>query len=213
MYKYVLFDLDGTLTDPAEGITNSVAYALKKNGIEVADKRELYSFIGPPLSESFSKYYGFSTEKSLECVAQYREYFSEKGIFENKLYDGVSNLLEKLKNSGIKIFLATSKPEKYAKIILDHFDLTKYFDFVAGASMDESRNKKGDVIRFAIESGRIENTCEAVMVGDRLHDCIGARECGIDCIGVLYGYGDRAELEGAGAKYIAEKVEDILQFV
>ena len=213
MYKYLLFDLDGTLTDPGEGITNSVAHALKKWGIEVEDKKELYSFIGPPLSASFAKYYGFSEEDALKCVEYYREYFGVKGLFENQVYDGIHDLLGNLKKMGKILVIATSKLEFYATQILDHFDLTKYFDFIAGASMDESRNKKGDVIRYALSLANITDTSEAIMIGDREHDILGARENGLDSIGVLYGYGDRAEHERAGATYIAENVADVIKYV
>jgi phosphoglycolate phosphatase len=212
MYDVILFDLDGTLTDPGEGITNSVAYALRKWGIEVEDRKELYTFIGPPLSASFAKYYGFSEEDSLKCVDYYREYFGDIGIFENEVYDGVHDLLTHLKEIGKTLVLATSKPEQYAKRILEHFDLAKYFDYVSGASMDESRNKKGDVIRYAIENFDID-VSKAVMIGDREHDILGAKENSLRSIGVLYGYGDRAEHEAAGADYIAETVEDILKYI
>ncbi len=212
-YKYLLFDLDGTLTDPAEGITNSVIHALKKWGIEVEDRSELYCFIGPPLSTSFKKYYGFSEENSLKCVEYYREYFRDRGIFENKVYDGIPELLERLKKDGKILVVATSKPEEFAKRILDHFDLAKYFDFVAGASMDESRNKKADVIRYALDLAKIENKAEALMIGDRDQDMLGAQVNGIDSLGVLYGYGDSEELSASGAKYIAETVEQILEYV
>lgn len=212
-YDYLLFDLDGTLTDPALGITNSVMHALKKWGIEVKDRSELYSFIGPPLSASFKKYYGFTDPDALKCVEYYREYFRDKGIFENKVYGGIENLLCELKNAGKTIILATSKPEIFAKRILDHFDLAKYFDFVAGASMDESRNKKADVIRYALDMAEITGLSRALMIGDRDQDILGAKANGLDSLGVLYGYGDRAELEGSGATYIAETVEDILSFV
>lgn len=212
-YDYLLFDLDGTLTDPGEGITNSVAYALKKWGIEVEDKRELYCFIGPPLSYSFATFYGFSEEDSLKCVEFYREYYGVKGIFENKLYHGIPELLAKLKAEGKKLILATSKPEFYARKILDHFDLSKYFDYICGASMDESRNKKADVIKYALETAGIKDTSRAVMIGDREHDVNGARENGLDSIGVLFGYGDLAEHTAAGATYIAEGVEDIKKFI
>lgn len=212
MYKTVLFDLDGTLTDPGIGITNSVAYALKKYGIEGQEREKLYSFIGPPLNDSFKKYYGFSDEKAMEAIGVYREYFRDKGIFENEVYDGIRELLQKIKVSGRKIVLATSKPEEFALTILEHFELIKYFDVVAGASMDEKRNKKGDVIRYALEKGCL--TAEnAVMVGDREHDVFGAGENGIDTIGVLYGYGSRDELEKAGAMYIAETVDDIFDLL
>lgn len=208
MYKTVLFDLDGTLTDPGLGITNSVAYALKKYGIEVSDREKLYSFIGPPLKDSFKKYYGFSDEKAMEAIMYYREYFSDKGIFENEVYDGIKELLRRVKESGRKIVLATSKPEEFALRILEHFELTEFFDVVAGASMDEKRNKKGDVIKYALEKGCLTPE-DAVMIGDREHDIFGAQENGIDTIGVLYGYGSRDELEKAGAMHIAETVDDV----
>lgn len=208
MYDTILFDLDGTLTDPGLGITNSVAYALKRYGIEVQDRKSLYSFIGPPLSDSFMKYYGFSEEKAMEAIGVYREYFRDKGLYENEVYEGIRELLEKIKDSGRKIVLATSKPEKFSVRILEHFDLMKYFDVVAGASMDEKRNKKGDVIRYAMEKGGF--TAEkAIMIGDREHDVFGAKENGLPSIGVLYGYGSEDELRSAGADYIAKAVEDI----
>ena len=213
MYDCFLFDLDGTLTDPGEGITNSVAYALKKWGIEVKDKRELYSFIGPPLSASFKKYYGFSEVDALKSVEYYREYFRERGIFENEVYCGIPALLARLKEEGKTLILATSKPEGFAKQILDHFDLTKFFDFVAGATMDETRNKKADVIAYALKMAGVTDLSRAVMIGDREQDVDGAKQTGMASIGVLYGYGDRAELEGAGATYIAETVENIIDFV
>lgn len=212
MYKTVLFDLDGTLTDPGLGITNSVAYALKKYGIEVEEREKLYSFIGPPLNDSFKKYYGFSDEKAMEAIMYYREYFSDKGIFENEVYDGIKELLRRVKASGRKIILATSKPEKFALRILEHFELTEFFDVVAGASMDEKRNKKGDVIKYALEKGCLTPE-DAVMIGDREHDILGAQENGIDTIGVLYGYGSRDELEKAGAMHIAETVNDIFDLL
>ena len=212
-YDYLLFDLDGTLTDPGEGITNSVAYALRKQGIEVTDKKELYCFIGPPLSESFSRFFGFSMEESLRCVEYYREYYRDKGIFENLLYDGIPELLATLKSRGKKIILATSKPELFAKQILDHFGLTEYFDHICGASMDESRNKKAAVIEYALETAKLDDLARAVMIGDREHDINGAGLNGLDSIGVLFGYGDRPELEAAGATYIAESVEDIKKFI
>lgn len=212
MYDTVLFDLDGTLTDPGIGITNSVAYALERYGIKVEDKKSLYTFIGPPLADSFMKYYGFSEEKAMQAIGIYREYFSVKGLFENEVYSGIPELLEKIKKSGKKLVLATSKPEEFSVRILEHFDLIKYFDVVAGASMDEKRNKKGDVIRYALEKGGF--TAEnAVMIGDREHDVFGAKENGLPSIGVLYGYGNEQELKNAGADYIAETVEDIFQLL
>lgn len=213
MYNTILFDLDGTLTDPGIGITNSVAYALNKFGISVSDKTELYKFIGPPLKDSFMKYYGFDQNKALLAVDYYREYFSEKGIFENKIYDGVQEVLSNIKNSGRKIALATSKPELFAKQILDYFNLTEYFDFVGGATMDSSRNTKGDVINYTLQNLKIKDLSTVVMVGDREHDIIGAKQAGIDSIGVLFGYGDRKELENAGAVYIAKTVKEIINYI
>lgn len=213
MYKYVLFDLDGTLTNPAEGITNSVVYALKKYGIEVEDKRELYKFIGPPLIDSFMEYYGFSKEKAIQAVEYYREYFSVKGLYENKVYEGVKEMLISLKKAGKSLVIASSKPEKFVKEILRFFDLLKYFDFVAGASMDEKRSSKDAVIAYAMENCSEINGSTAVMVGDRSHDVLGAKVFEIDCIGVTYGFGGREELEKSGAKYFAHTPEEILNFV
>ncbi len=213
MFDIVLFDLDGTLTDPGEGITNSVAYALKKYGIEISDKSELYKFIGPPLKDSFMKYYGFDEAKAEEAIAFYREYFRDKGIFENRVYEGVEHMLEALCADDKTIILATSKPEEFAIRILEHFNLKKYFTVVAGASMDSSRSKKGDVIAYAISlcDGFEKDT--AVMIGDREHDIIGAKENGLKSIGVLYGYGDEKELKTAGADYIVSTTEDILKLI
>lgn len=152
MYHVVLFDLDGTLTDPGEGITNSVAYALKKYGIGVSDKRELYKFIGPPLHESFEMYYNFSKEQAKEAVEYYREYYRETGIFENVVYQGMEDTLKILKDSGRKLAVATSKPELFAKEILEHFHLETYFEYVAGANMDGTRTKKDEVISYALDA-------------------------------------------------------------
>ena len=213
MYQTILFDLDGTLTDPGLGITNSVMYALKKFNIEVEDRTSLYKFIGPPLRESYAKYYHLSDEEITRAVAYYREYFSVKGIYENVLYDGIAELLEQIKDSGRKVVLATSKPEEFAAEILRYFHIDHYFDFIAGSTMDGTRVRKADVITYAIESYGITDLSLAVMVGDREHDILGAGEIGLDSIGVLYGYGSREELENAGATYIAEHVADIMNFI
>ncbi len=210
MYDIILFDLDGTLTDPGIGITNSVAHALAHWNIEVKDRAELYKFIGPPLSDSFMRYYGFTEEDAVRAIAVYREYFSVKGLYENEVYPGIPELLKALKALGKTVVLATSKPEKFAVEILRHFGLYDYFDIIAGASLDESRNKKADVIAYAISQMNDPELSKLIMIGDREHDILGARQIGIDSIGVLYGYGDRTEHEKAGATFIAEKVEDIL---
>lgn len=208
MYQYLLFDLDGTLTDPGLGITNSVMYALRKFGVDVPERSQLYPFIGPPLKDSFRSCYGFSDEQCELAVTYYREYFKEKGMFENEVYDGIHYLLTRLKASGRSLIVATSKPEVFAVDILRHFDLYKYFDFVAGATLNDVRNKKADIIRYALESCGIAKS-PAVMIGDRKHDMIGAKENGLDSIGVLYGYGTYDELKTAGAKMLAAEPADI----
>ena len=209
-YQYLLFDLDGTLTDSAEGITNSAAYALQKFGISVADKTTLYPFIGPPLVDSFQKYYGFSPEKAELATEYYREYFRDRGILENRLYDGIPQALEALKSKGKALILATSKPEPFAKRILEHFGLSEYFTLIVGASFDHSRAEKWDVIEYALNAMQITDRQKAVMIGDRKHDIIGAKKTGLDSIGVLWGFGDREELSEAGADYILEQVGDLL---
>lgn len=213
MYKYVLFDLDGTLTNSELGITTCVQHALKKFGIEVEDRTELRPFIGPPLGESFQVYYGLSEEESKKAIEYYRERFSVKGLYENEVYDGVEKMLQTLKDSGKKLMVATSKPEKFTMIILEHFDLLKYFDFVAGATMDGSRGEKADVIRFALEKCSIKDKSEVIMIGDRKFDILGAKENGLASIGVLYGFGDKEELTEAGADYIVERAEEIVRIV
>ena len=208
-YNTILFDLDGTLTDPALGITNSVIHSLKKYEIENVSREELYKFIGPPLHESYQKFFGFSEEESFKAVDYYREYYKTKGIYENKVYDGAENLLKSLKESGKRIILATSKPEIFAKEILRHFKLEQYFTFIAGAKLDGSRTVKAEVISYALDSIGITDFTDVVMVGDREHDIIGAKTVGIDSVGVLFGYGNREELEKAGADYIVETVEEL----
>lgn len=212
-FKYILFDLDGTLTDPALGITNSVQYALKKFGIEAKDRRELYKFIGPPLIESFMAYYGFDHEKAEKAVEYYREYYSVKGIFENSLYDGIEKMLAALKKSGKRVILATSKPEKFAKQILEFFEIDKYFDFVAGATMNETRSKKDEVIAYALEQCEISDSENAVMVGDRKYDIEGAHTFNIKGVGVLFGYGSKQELENAKADFLAEDIEKLCEIL
>lgn len=213
MKKYILFDLDGTLTDPKEGITSSVAYALESYGIRVDDKDSLIPFIGPPLIDSFQRFYGFDHGQALEAVEKYREYFSVKGIFQNAVYGGVPKMLAALKEEGACLILATSKPEKYAEQIAAHFGLNKYLDRICGATMDESRNKKGDVIAYALETVGATDKSGAVMVGDRLHDIEGAKANGLSSIGVLYGYGSKEELTKAGADALAESPEELLEIL
>lgn len=212
-YDTFFFDLDGTITDSAPGITNSVIYALKKYGIEENDYEKLCKFIGPPLDVSFQEYYGFSKEQSLEAIEYYREYYKDKGIFENSVYDGFEEVVKKLKEAGKRLIVATSKPEPFARRIIEHFGLSPYFDYVAGMELDGRRGSKEEVINYALEACGIKDKSKVLMVGDRRHDVIGARAAGIDCLGVLYGFGTREELEAAGAAYIIERPEEILNFI
>jgi phosphoglycolate phosphatase len=207
--NYILFDLDGTLTDPSKGITNSVIYALNKWEIEENDYQKLCSFIGPPLIDSFINYYNFSKEKALLTVDYFREYFSVKGLFENNIYVGIKKLLEKLYNKNIKIILATSKPEIFAKQILEHFDIAKYFTFIAGATINETRTDKEEVIEYALKECNITDVNTAVMVGDRKYDILGGKALGLKTIGLLYGFGSLEEIETANPDYIAETVEEL----
>lgn len=205
-YKYLLFDLDGTITDSETGITRCVAYALNYFGIQVNDLRELSPFIGPPLLDSFKDFYNFTDEQATVAVAKYRERYADKGILENELYPGIEELLADAQKNGKTVILATSKPEIFAKRILDHFGLSDYFSFVAGSGLDGSLHTKTDVINYILQSNQITNLESVVMIGDRKHDIIGAKNVGIDSIGVLYGFGDYKELSDAGADHIAEEI-------
>ncbi len=207
-YDTVLFDLDGTLTDPGVGITKSVQYALNRYGISVNDRAELYPFIGPPLVDSFMKYYGFSKEQSIEAVEVYREYFRVKGLFENEVYPHVPQMLDALKKAEKTLLVASSKPEEFVLTILKHFDLLPYFDFVGGASMDEIRSKKEDVLRYVIEKANVDPKT-AIMVGDRKFDIQGAHAFGLDAVGVTYGYGSLEELTEAKPEYLVNAPEEI----
>lgn len=207
MIKNIFFDLDGTLTDPEVGITKSVAYALDRFGIYVADISVLKVFIGPPLTNSFEYYFDFTKEQADEAVQVYREYFSEYGIFENEVYDGIPELLSKLKDQGKKLCLATSKPEKFAREILEHFDLDKYFDVICGNTMEETRSEKIDVIEHIFEMHPEFNREETVMIGDRCYDIKASKQAGIKSIGVQYGFAEEKELDDAD--YLASDVSSL----
>lgn len=208
-YETILFDLDGTLTDSGEGITNSVAYALDSFGFKYESLKQLECFIGPPLKEQFMKFCAVDEKVGEKLVEKYREYYGEKGIYQNKLYKGADEMLKKLKKNGKKIILTTSKPEKYALIILKYFKIYDLFDFCAGALMTNSRTEKSAVIEYALGNiGHIDKS-KTVMVGDRMHDIIGAREHGIDTVGVLYGYGTKKELCEHGAVEVCESVKEL----
>ena len=210
MFKYYFFYLDGTLTDPGIGITNAVMHALKAYGITVEERSSLYTFIGPPLKDSFMKYFDFSEEQASEAIVHYREYFSTKGLYENEMYEGIPKILEELKAGGLHLVLATSKPDEFSIRILKHFGIFDYFEFIAASTMDEKRTSKAEVIAYALESLNITDKSEVLMIGDREHDIIGAKMNGLKSAGVLYGYGNLRELEAAGADYIVKSPKDLL---
>ena len=206
--KNVLFDLDGTLTDPAEGITNALMHAQRRMGMAVSPREALFVFIGPPLIETFMSEWGLTRAEADQALVYYREHFGVKGLFENVPYPGIGDTLGSLKAAGLRLFVATSKPEPLSLRILEHFDLLKYFEAVAGSTMDEQRTKKGEVIAYALSTYGLD-PAETIMVGDRKHDVVGARENGLPCIGVLYGYGSRQELMEAGAAALAEDLGEL----
>ena len=207
MFEYVFFDLDGTITEPFVGITESVKYSLDKFGI-AAENEELKGFIGPPLKDAYMKYFDFLEKDAEKAVEYYRERYREIGIFECELYDGIKELLESLSKKA-RLILATSKPEIFAKRILEHFGLDKYFYLIVGASFDDSRSHKIDVLKYAIEKSGADKE-KSVMIGDRVYDTESALLCGISAIGVLYGYGNREEHEKA--IYIADSVEALAAY-
>lgn len=212
-YKTVLFDLDGTLTDPADGITNSVLYALKKHGYPLPPKEDLYFFIGPPLIESFMQYCKIDKAKANIMVESYREYFANKGIFENALIPYAENLLIKLKQRKITVALATSKPLVFAEKILKHFNIYKYFDMISGSNLDGTLTDKAEVISDVLK--RLENfeRDNTAMIGDRSYDIMGAVKNEITPIGVLCGYGTNEELKQAGAVRIARNLQELENFL
>ncbi len=211
--QYILFDLDGTLTDPGVGITRSVQHALKHYGIVEEDLEKLTPFIGPPLKDSFMEFYGFSEEQATEAIYVYREYFVPTGMFENEVYKGIPELLEELEEAGKTILLATSKPQDFAEQILEHFGLRKYFEFIAGSDKGEVRVKKEDVISYLLEECQLVDLSELVMVGDRKYDILGAKQFGMDSVGVLWGYGSEEELEEAGADVIVKSVRELKEYL
>ena len=204
-YDVVLFDLDGTLTDSQEGIWNSFRYALSAYDVEPPDMRLL---LGPPLAYSFRTLCGLRDEDIEPAIARYREYFGTKGILENRVYAGVPEMLNTLKDKGKKLILATSKAEVYAYQILRHFDLLHYFDFVGGSELNNTRTTKAEVIAYVLEGAGIVRREGILMVGDRFHDVEGAKAMSLPCAGVLYGYGTERELREAGADFlVAEPME------
>ncbi|ENQ3108733.1 HAD family hydrolase [Bacillus cereus] len=212
MYTTFLFDLDGTLTDPKEGIVNSVIYALRKMGIDEQDHNKLLTFIGPPIQHSFANIYGMNEEQVTDAVTHYREYFKTKGMFENHVYEHIPSILQDLKDAGKRLFVATSKPTIFAKQILEHFQMAHYFEEIVGSNLDGTRIAKAEIIQHILHTYDDLEKEHVVMVGDREHDIIGACQVGIDSIGVLYGYGSKGELVAAGATHISKDVEGLKNF-
>lgn len=209
-YNVCIFDLDGTLTDPFEGLVKGIEYAMKKHnlGNELENPGK---FIGPPLHDSFKKAFELTDEKTDEVVATFREYYGEMGLYENAVYLGIIQLIQTLKDKKIKLAVATSKPDKFAKLVLKHFDISKYFDYIIGDEMDGSlsRGGKEKLVRAALETLDPKREKTAVMIGDRHHDILGAKAVGIDSIGVLWGYGSREEFETAGATYVVKDTNEL----
>lgn len=214
MIKYLLFDLDGTLTESGEGIIRSVQYALDKLGIKENNTEQLRRFIGPPLVDSFMRHYGFPKEKALEAVEIYRERYGRTGIFENALYPGVEEMLQNLKAHGFILSVASSKPEHYVRQILDHFKITGYFDEIVGATMDGKRLTKTHVIDEALRRlDLFERKDEVLMIGDTEHDIRGAREFGIDCVVVTYGYGDPEKVKAEQPFRIVDSAVELTDYL
>ncbi|MGT2929721.1 HAD family hydrolase [Streptococcus dentasini] len=208
-YDTIIFDLDGTLTNPEQGIVNSLIYALSQFDRTVTDRQELLKFIGPPLSYSFKHFCGFSDSETQQAIAFYRQYFSNKGWSENQLLPGVKQLLDSLKKSKKQLLVASSKPEPFAIKILQHFEIAHYFEYIAGATLDDSRSQKADVIAYLLNEAQISNPNQCVMVGDRKHDIYGAQHNHMDAIGLLLGFGSKQELEAAGATAIARNFKEL----
>lgn len=213
-YENILFDLDGTLTDSAPGILNCVQNALSVMGI--SEPENIMRFVGPPLYESFASFCGMNEEQVIEAVRLYRERYTDIGLFENSVYDGVPEMLERLKNGGRRLFVATSKPEVFAVRILDRFGLSDFFEVIGGADIvgsRGSRNEKDEVIEYVLEQAGQPDRSTVLMIGDRKHDIIGAEKCGVHCMAALWGYGSEEEFYEYGADYIAKTPQEAADMI
>ncbi|HEV2404290.1 MAG TPA: HAD family hydrolase [Ktedonobacterales bacterium] len=208
-YTTILFDLDGTLTDPKPGITKSVQFALRRLGIREDDLERLTPFIGPPLIESFMRYYALDAETARVALGSYREYFAETGIFENVVYPGIVTLLARLRAQGQTLAIATSKPAVYAERIAAHFHLAGSFNLIAGSELDGTRVAKGEVIAYALNTLPPVARSTCVMVGDRMHDIVGAQENAVASVAVTYGYGSEAELRAAKPTHLVHTIVEL----
>ncbi|MBR4627631.1 MAG: HAD-IA family hydrolase [Ruminococcus sp.] len=200
-YRYLFFDLDGTLTDSREGIINCLVYALEQMGFDIPEDKD--KFLGPSLYQSFAEFCGMDDEQVERAVKLFRGRYSVTGLFENRVYDGIPEMLERLKNGGKELFVATSKPQPYAVRILEKFGLAHYFRFIGGADINGTRNRKQEVIEYVLAESGIADRESVLMIGDRRQDVLGAHDTGLDCLGILWGYGPEEELLEAGADYIA----------
>ncbi len=205
-YRYIIFDMDGTLVDSAHGVTKAVAYALRHFGIEVSDLAQLNGFVGLPIKDAFMEYYGFPEDKAVAALSKYREKFTVEGLNDNRPFPGIRELLARLKSQGYELLVATCKPEPFARIILDRHRLSEYFMMIGGAEFASGRQRKDDVLRYVLHKRGITDPARAVVVGDRKYDVWAAADLGVDFIGVLWGYGSREELTGAGASQLAPSV-------
>lgn len=212
-YDIILFDLDGTLMDSGEGIMKCAQYALKKMGTDIEDYRTLRAFVGPPLEDSFKDFYGFSHEKAIDAVMAYRERYFDKGIYEQKPYQGVKDYLKKIKEQGYKTAIATSKMQKQADWVIKYFKLDNLINNVFARDNKGIIHTKAEVIEHALKTLHVTDRSKVVMIGDRKFDINGAKECGIDSVGVLWGYGDREELQTAGATYICKDFKETLEIL
>lgn len=204
--KYLLFDLDGTLTDSTEGILNCLIYAIERMGFEVPEDTNI--FLGPPIRQSFAEFLGMNGEQVDEAVRIFRERYSDTGLFENRVYDGIPGMLERLKSGGKRLMVATSKPQVYAVRIFEKFGLAQYFEIVGGAELDGSRDYKDEVIEYVLAKAGITDRSTVLMIGDRRQDVLGAHKTDIECMGILWGYGSVEELTQAGADYIARTPQE-----
>ena len=209
-YDIIAFDLDGTLSDPSRGFIQGCKYAFSKMGMECEEDEALKRFIGPALFNEWQICYGLTPDEARRAVMLFREYYSVYGWWDNEIYPGIENMLATLKARGKRIVLSTSKPEVFARNILGKFGLTKYFDFIGAATSNLKRERKWEVLAYALEGVGARDLSRCIIVGDRKYDAEGGQMCGIDSLGVLYGHGSLEELREAGFTYIRKDCEEVL---
>lgn len=211
--KYIFFDFDGTLVDTSSGIYGALETAFKALNQPILDEKAMRKYIGPPLEYSFSQFNKLNEDDTAKAVQAFRENYKTEGVYKHKLYEKIEELLKALKDNGKILAVATSKPEKFAKMIIESYKLTKYFTVISGATLDGTRSSKQQVLKYAVDSLKLTDLSECVLIGDTKNDVIGATQVGMDCIGVLYGFGLKKELEDAGAKATAETPLDVLKII